>query len=202
MPDLIVVACHGSDFIEQCQASLTRNAPATAKVYIDTAAFPSPYANEHVPGAWPTGCLLWAYQNMTQFDGFLLMQDSMTALEDPMPFFCSQWQCAGAVAWQRFPMDWDNEEQRRMVEGRYDSRPAYGIFGPTFYTDRPTLDVLAKNGLLPVVPTSRLESCATERAWAYAFEQMGMPVVGPRWNVPLMTSDGVPPFRKTFASRP
>jgi hypothetical protein len=202
MRELIVVACHGDSWIERCRESLNIHDPDTIRVFVDTAPEKSALANVSLPGAWPTGCLLWAFDVACDFDRFLLVQDSLTTIAPPMPWFRDQWTGAGAVAWQKFLMDWDGEEQRAMVENRYTSRPEYGIFGPIFYTDRESLCQLAFQDLMPGVPTSRLESCATERSWAYAFEQAGLPVVGPGWDVPLMTGEGIGPFRKTFANRP
>lgn len=192
MRDLIVVACHGSEWVDQCRKSLETHAPLADVMYVQT------------QGRWPTGALLDVYRSSAfaaDFDGFLLMQDSMTALADPLPWFRDQWQGSGAVAWQLFPMQWDSPQQQELVEARYTSRPASGICGPVFYTDRTSLDRLRDSDLLPDVPTSRMESCASERAWAYAFEQAGMPVVGPMWNQPSHES-GVGPFRKVWANRP
>lgn len=202
MPELIVVCCHGADFIGQCQESLSRHAPGIAKVYIDTASIPDSRTNIGIPGIWPTGCLLWAYRNMHGFDKFLIMQDSMTAIMDPLPWFRDQWLGAGCVAWQRFPMDWDTKDQADSVTSHYTSRPAYGIVGPVMYTSRESLDLLEKLNLLPDTPSSRITSCATERAWAFAFEEAGLPVVGPGWDVLAMTTTGVGPFKKVWANRP
>lgn len=199
MTELIVVACYGleTDWHRQCAASLEPYlSPETPVLFVDTSA-----------GGHPTGAYLRAYQNLAAYgnpaDRLLFIQDSMTALADPLPWFREQWPGSGAVAWQRFPMQWDNDAQRRNIEDRYTSRPSHGIFGPVFYTDRASLDALAAADLLPPVPTNRMEAQGTERAWAYAFAQAGMPVVGPEWNPDQMQRpEGFGPFRKVFARRP
>lgn len=193
MRELIVVACHGHDWVGQCRMSLELYAPRADVLYVQTI------------GRWPTGAFLDTVAesyHAKDADRFLLMQDSMTALADPLPWFRDQWPGSGAVAWQRFPMQWDSNEQRRTVQRRYTSWPTHGIFGPIFYTDRASLDALDKLGLLPEIPHDRLTANASERAWAYAFEQAGMPVVGPEWRPDLLTA-GEPfgPFRKVLANR-
>lgn len=196
MNELVVVACYGleSDWHKQCRAALEPFlSPETPALFVDTAG-----------GGHPTGAYLAAYER-TEFDRYLFIQDSMTALADPLPWFRDQWQGSGAVAWQKFPQQWDGAEQLRWVRDQYPGTPmpSYGIFGPVLYTDRVSLDLLAGKGLLPKVPTNRLEAQGTERAWAYAFTAAGLPVAGPMWDPAAMQSEqGFGPFRKTFARRP
>lgn len=199
--ELIIVPYHGYDWLNRVEDELEEYCPDTTTLFMKTG--PWNAGDPLDTGArWPTGALLWVYRNVPGYDHFLLLQDSLSILSNPLPWFQDQWPGAGAVAWQLFHMDWDNNEQRQAVENRYSSRPAFGIFGPIFYTSRESLDLLDKLNLLPDPPTNRLESCATERAWAYAFEEAGLPVVGPVWNVQQMTTEGVGPLMKTFANRP
>jgi hypothetical protein len=189
--ELIVVACHGDDWVGQCKESLQGHVFDADVVYA------------YAPDRWPTGAFLETVAMSAAFyDRFLLMQDSMTALMDPLPWFRDQWPGSGAVGWQLFPMQWDSHEQQQMVEDRYTSRPSHGICGPVFYTDRESLDRLNELDLTPAVPSNRLESCGSERAWAYAFAQAGMPVVGPDWSPYEHNTTGVGPFRKAWANRP
>lgn len=208
MRDLIVVTCYGDEWIEDCRESLRPFKDQYDFVFVDTNPQWTGKADHMIDGGWPTGALLWAYKTFGHsHDAFLLIQDSMFAVDDPLEWFKEEWERNfddewGCVAWQRFPLQWDRDEQRQAVEKRYTSRPSYGIFGPVFYTTHEVLTDLERMDLLPEIPRNRLESCASERAWAYAFEQAKIPVVGPGWDVAAMTSEeGFGPFRKTFANR-
>jgi hypothetical protein len=200
--ELIIVAAHGPDHIGQCMAALT---DAETVVVVDTGSGQVPGRCVRIAGGYPTGAYRWAYQSMPA-DRYLFIQDSMTALESPLPWFRDQFPAGGgAVAWARFPQQWDSAEQRAWVEAAYPGtpEPSHGIFGPVFYTDRASLDVLAGRGLLPPVPVNRLQAQGTERAWAYAFAAAGLPVVGPDWDpVTMAAASGFGPFRKTWAARP
>lgn len=195
MDDLIVVAAYGlqTPWVQQCMASLREHAPDVNVLTVDTSS-----------GGHPTGAYLSAYRE-TGADRFLFIQDSMTALADPLPHFREQWTGAGAVGWGLFRMAWDTAQQRQWVHDQYGAHdpPACGIFGPVFYTDRASLDKVAAADLLPLVPGNRLQAQGSERAWAYAFHRAGMPVAGPMWNHSAMSSpQGFGPFRKVWAGRP
>lgn len=204
MNELIVVACHGPDWIGQCRASLAEHAPDADTLFVDTGRSLAHGADVAIDGGYSTGVYLWAYEQYAAYDRFLFMQDSMTTLADPLPWFRNQWRDNGASCWALFPMQWDNAEQVRRVTTAYPGvSPASGIFGPVFYTDRASLDLLARRQLLPARPTSRLDAQETERSWAFALAAAGMPVVGPDWDVGVMQSEtGLGPFRKTWAARP
>lgn len=201
MNELIVVACHGPDWISQCVDSL-REHTDTPVLTIDTGGSTAHGADVAIQGGYSTGAYRWAYEQYAAYDRFLFIQDSMTALVDPLPWFRDQWPGAGASCWGLFPMQWDNYEQAMQVGARYPAvAPAEGIFGPVFYTDRASLDILAKQDLLPPRPDSRLDAQAAERQWAYAFATAGLPVVGPGWDPGRMQSE-FGPFRKVWAARP
>lgn len=201
MNELIVVACHGPDWIDQCRISLEIHAPYAHVLYVDTGGSVAHGADVAIQGGHPTGALLWAYEQYAAFDRFLLIQDSMTALEDPLPWFRDQFAGGGVVAWGKFAMQWDTPGQIEWVESQYPGiHPTYGIMGPIFYTDRETLDVLSKKGLLPKLPSNKLEAKGTERAWAYALAAAGLPLIGPDWNHGQMQT-GFGPFRKVWADR-
>lgn len=202
MNELIVVACHGPDWIGQCRASLLEHAPGVDTVFIDTSGSLAHGADIATHGGYSTGCYLWAYEQYAAYDRFLFIQDSMTALADPLPWFRDLWPGAGVACWGLFPMQWDTHEQAMQVMARYPGvQPEHGIFGPVFYTDRASLDLLAKRDLLPPRPTCRLDAQAAERQWAYAFSTAGLPMVGPPWEPEGMKA-GVGPFKKTWAARP
>lgn len=196
MTPLIVVACHGPDWIGQCLKSLRDHTRVHNILAVDTSGTTDHGADVALDGGHPTGAYRWAYEN-TSADEFLFIQDSMTCLEDPLPWFLDQAPSLGAVAWAKFPIQWDGGGQRETVEFRYPGvSPGFGIFGPIFYTTRTALNELK----LPEVPTTRLEAQGSEREWAYAFTAAGLEVAGPEWNSDQMTRWG--PFRKVFAARP
>lgn len=202
MNELVVVACHGGDWITQCQESLAEHAPEADVVFVDTGGTLAHGADVAIDGGYSTGAYLWAYEQYADYDRFLFIQDSMTALADPLPWFRDLWQGSGAACWGLFPMQWDTYEQAAEVGARYPHAvPRHGIFGPIFYTDRASLDLLAKQGLFPKLPTCRLDAQTAERSWAYAFATAGLPFVGPEWN-PGQMQAGFGPFRKTWAARP
>lgn len=202
MNELIVVACHGPDWIGQCRESLREHAPAATTLFVDTSGTVAHGADVAIQGGWSTGVYLWAFEQYAACDRFLFVQDSMTALADPLPWFRGQWPGSGASCWGKFPMQWDNSDQALRVAARYPGvAPAHGIFGPVFYTDRHSLDLLRKRELFPTLPTCRLDAQTAERSWAYAFASAGLPVVGPEWD-PEGMKVGVGPFRKVWANRP
>jgi hypothetical protein len=203
MAELIVVACNGPTWIGQCRDSLEERAPDASVVYIDTGGTIAHGADVAIPGGHPTGAYLWAVQQYAAYDRFLFVQDSMTALMDPLPWFREQFPATGgAVAWAKFRMQWD-ADQKPWVEAQYPGvpEPEWGIFGPVFYTDRATLDLLAERNLLPPIPENRIQAQGTERSWAYAFAAAGLPVIGPEWDSDAMTR-AFGPFCKFWANRP
>jgi hypothetical protein len=198
--ELVVIAAHGPEYSFLCRRSL---APSVAVTIIDTGSGTVVDADVVLDdGCHPTGAYLWAYEHLVA-DAYLFIQDSMTAVTpNPLPWFREQMPDLGTVAWGRFPMQWDNPEQRARVEAAYPGvHPPHGILGPIFYVNRKSLDVLAEKGLLPAVPTNRMEAQGTERAWAYAFAAAGLPVAGPEWN-PGEMAVGFGPFKKVWAGRP
>lgn len=198
---LIVVAAHGPDYIDACLASLG----AHPRLVVDTGSGTVPGADVRLHGGHPTGAYRWAYEH-TDAAAFLFVQDSMVAVvPDPVAWFVGQAPELGAVAWGRFPLAWDNVEQRGRVEAQYgaDDPPDTGIFGPVFWTTRAALEVLGGCGLLPPAPADRMQAQGTERAWAYAYRRAGLAVTGPMWDSDAMgTPAGFGPFRKTWAARP
>jgi hypothetical protein len=199
MNELIVVAAHGPDFAGQCVASLP---PDASRLVVDTGSGTVPNPDVVLPGGHPTAAYRWAYEN-TDADRFLFIQDSMTAIvDDPVKWFRDQLPEPGAVAWGLFGMAFDTYDQQQWVQNQYPGPiPALGIMGPIFYTSRATLDLLDEAGLLPAIPADRMQAQGTERAWAFAFDRAGVPVVGPMWNHGAMQV-GFGPFRKVWAGRP
>lgn len=188
--ELIVIAAHGPDWVDQCNESLPDGPHRVVR---------------YSGGDYSTGVYLRTYREYGAIDRFLFIQDSMTSVAgDPLPWFRDQHTPGSVVAWQRFPMQWDTAEQEHAVWSRYPGvSPSHGIFGPVFYCERATLDLLDAQGLLPEVPSTRLEAQGAERAWAYAFAAAGVPVVGPEWEpFKLTANEPVGPFRKVFAARP
>ncbi|HEX6970003.1 MAG TPA: hypothetical protein VF174_14510 [Micromonosporaceae bacterium] len=192
METLIVVAAHGTQYVEQCLQSLDGH-----RVMVVETGESGP-----VPGRHPTGAYLWAVGQYPA-DRYLFIQDSMTCLTaDPVGWFEQQWPGSGAVAWGRFPMQWDGPRQEQWVRAQYPGvETSHGIMGPIFYTDRASLNLLAERGLLPAIPTDRIEAQGTERAWAYAYTAAGLPVAGPEWNHAQMQVDWGG-WRKVWAGRP
>lgn len=189
-----MVACYGldTDWHRQSRAALDQYAPDAEVWYVDTTG-----------GGHPTKAYIDVYRR-SNFDRFLFIQDTMTALADPRPWFRDQFPAdGGAVAWGLFPMSWDSQAQIDRVVAQYGDYdpPDRGIFGPVFYTDRASLDALDAAGLLPWIPGSRVEAQGTERAWAFAFRRVGLKVEGPVWNHASMQI-AFGPFRKVWAGRP
>lgn len=157
---------------------------------------------------YDTGAYLWTY-HMLEARNYLFLQDSCVPIvPDVVEPFRSRMprDQMGAVAWVRFPGRlWDSAEQRTAMQFIFDApEPAFGVFGPIFYTSRKALNVLAEKGLLPPYPISKLMAQGMERGWAMAFEKAGMPVnyIYPKlagtfddYNMNMM-----PPFNKTFGS--
>lgn len=195
--DLIVVAAHGPAHIGACVASLGD----ARRLVVDTGSGTVPGADVVLAGGHPTGAYLHAYRHH-HADGYLFIQDSMTAVvDDVLTPFRDQMPHLGAVAWGLFGLAWDSPQQRQWVSDHYQGAPpARGIFGPVFYTSRASLDLLAARHLLPAVPANKIEAQGTERAWAWAFHNAGLAVIGPPWDKEAMER-GFGPFRKVFAGR-
>jgi hypothetical protein len=181
-----VVAKHGNEYYPACRESL-------GHLYLVATV---------ERGNYPTGAYLDAYNELTQFDNFLFIQDSMVALvPDYVAWFREQMPELGAVAWGKFAFGFDNSAQREQLERKYQGPvPEFGLFGPIFFTNRASLDLLKEKDLLPPVPTNKLEAQGSERAWAMAFHAAGLPLMGPTWDKLLM-EQGLGPFKKTFANR-
>jgi len=58
------------------------------------------------------------------------------------------------------------------------------------------------SGLFPTTPQDKLQAQGTERAWAWAFKQAGLPVVSmDMWDKSRMESGQYPVFRKVWGGR-
>lgn len=193
-----MVGAHGPTFVEECVKSIDDSVEV---LVIDTGSGTVPNADVVLSGGHPTAAYRWAYENRTDVDRFAFIQDCMVALmPDPISVFRDIFPTGGgAVAWGLFPMQWDTADQAEWVRAQYPDQndPTLGIMGPIFYTDRLSLDRLR----LPDIPAHRLQAQGTERAWAFAYQQAGLPIVGPIWNHSQMqvSFNG---WRKTWAGRP
>lgn len=192
MKELVVVAAHGSDYVDRCVASLG----STPHIVVSTD------VNGQAPGAYPTGAFLWAYHN-TDADRFLFIQDSMTAHEDPLPWFRSRMPGEiGVVAWGLFSLCWADEAQAEWTYSHYpNTRLGYGIFGPIFYTSRATIDLLYEKFLVPPIPRSKWEEQGNERGWALAFSEAGVPIIGEVWSHQGLIAATCGPFKKVWGNR-
>lgn len=189
LEDLVVVAKYNNDHIEECLRSLGNT--YQVKV-IDTSG-----------GGYSSGAYIRAFYDYPA-KNYFFMQDSMTALQpDYLEPFKQKMPALGCVAWGTFGFGYDDSRQRAWVESQYSgSQPEYGIFGPVFFTNYQSLNLLAKKGLLPLIPDNKLEAQGTERAWAWAFKQAGLPIETIRyWDKGSMQHGTYPIFRKVFAGR-
>lgn len=179
MEDIIVIAKHGDKYIDKCLKGIK-----VPYVVIDT-------GTQH-----PTGAYLTAYRQV-KAKNYLFMQDSMESLiDDPVEPFRGQ-----TTAWASFPFFYDDIPQREWVRKKFTKEPELGIFGPVFYVSRENLEKLDKLNLLPDIPENKWQACGTERAWACAFFEAGIPVrfLG-EYNREKM-GEGLFPFKKVFANR-
>lgn len=192
MSGLVVIAAHGPDYVDRCVASLGDVEHLVVSTDPDGQA----------PGQYCTGAYLWAYRN-TDADEFIFIQDSMTANADPWPWFRQRMPGPiGAVAWGLFSLCWADPEQAEWTYSHYpDTRLGYGIFGPIFYTNRATLDLLHERNVVPPTPTSRWEEQGNERGWALAFAAAGVPLAGEVWSHAGLVAATCGPFHKVWGGR-
>lgn len=150
------------------------------------------------------GAFMWAFKNRPA-KHYLFLQDSMVAKDkDFLRYFQELMPEKGAVAWALFNWVYDGNEQREWVESQYGtSIPPHGIFGPIFFTSHRTLNSIRNKGLIPKTPTNKEEAQGSERAWAFAFHNAGLPIesVGGMWDKTGMQNGSYPLFIKTFADR-
>lgn len=189
--DLVVIASHGEKHIDKCRESLGDNYPVKVVTSDDT-------------DGYTTGKYLHAYRNFPA-KYYFFMQDSMEALQkDFLEPFKREMPDRGAVAWALFPMMWDSLVQMQSGYKLYSSAmPSHGIFGPIFYISRESLDELDKKHLLPPIPQDKIEAQASERYWAWALQEAGMPIVGTEWrfDTKAMESGEYGIFKKFWQDR-
>lgn len=152
-----------------------------------------------------TGAYLWTYFNYPA-KNYLFLQDSMEVLEpEYLEKFKEIMPERGAVSWCWFGFGYDNTPQKEWSEYHYGpgNDPERGIFGPIFYTNRESLDILRDSKWLPGYPTTKAQAQGTERTWALAFHRMGLnvPSVSGEWNHPSMQVGTFPIFKKVWADR-
>lgn len=195
MREIVVVAAYGEEYVGRCVESLERFDVPYEVVFTDDMG--------PCPGTYTTGAYVWAYENLLDVDRFLFIQDSMVATADPLPWFRDQLPDElGFVAWGLFQMQWDTPEQEAWTRTRYPGVDSpFGIFGPIFYTNRYTLDVLRYRGPLPEIPRVRWQNQGSERAWALACMNAGVPVHGKMWSHDELVRADHGPFTKTWGGR-
>lgn len=166
------------------------------KVRVDTSA-----------GGYPSGALIDTYRFERRHDSYLLVQDTMEPTQDDVvaPFVEAARKARSPVCvWARFPMFFDNPDQQHWVEAQYPyvPKPEFGVFGPVFWVERKVLDRLDRYGRLPRKPRHKNEANGTERAWAYAFDLLGIkPAHLWDWSTEHLESGDALPFKKLYAGR-
>jgi hypothetical protein len=159
-------------------------------------------------GGHPSQALIRAFRaDHHRHRAYLLLQDSLEPLDaNPAALFeqAAVDMRTPVVGWARFPMFFDEPEQELKVTQQYPwvKRPAHGIFGPIFWVERKVMERLDKMGRFPKAPENKMDAQGTERAWAYAFQALG---IEPRflhdWSNEFLASGEATPFRKVFADR-
>lgn len=206
LENLVVIASHGQDHIRDCLDSLGDK----YEILVVTSPGEKIRSYGHVRAVelpfqgYTTGKYLWAYWNYPA-KNFFFMQDSMQALQkDYLAPFIKQQPTRGAVAWAKFPLMFDDPHQIQWATYCYgENLPTHGIFGPIFYTNRQSLDELRDKQLLPPTPMNKPQAQGTERLWAMAFHNAGMPVLGPHWgfDTEAMETGTWGTFTKTWVDR-
>ncbi len=187
--DIVVVAAFDNTYIDSCLESLGDRYQV---VVMDTSS-----------GGHPSGAYVRAYREHPA-DNYLFIQDSMRAItDDVMAPFREKMPELGAVAWGHFGLFFDTQEQAEWVDSQYSCpMPEYGIFGPVFYTNRASMELLDSKGLFPKTPENKLQAQGTERAWAFAFKQADLPVESLGfWDKGRMERGEHQPFSKVWGGR-
>jgi glycosyltransferase involved in cell wall biosynthesis len=218
MKDLVVIATHnGKNLLKRCLDSISTQYPI---LVVDTGSsdpesieffgnlgviYPKHdvFTTKTSFKGYDTGAYLWAYWNYNA-DNYLFLQDSLEVLEkDYIKPFRDIQPKLGCVPWATFEMCWDSIQQKEFIEYLYGSaEPDRGIFGPVFYVNRKSLDILNEKGLLPAYPINKNQSQGLERGWATAFHLAGMEVKGLYPFDPTKMIDGtLGIFKKVFAKR-
>lgn len=190
LQNLVVIAAYDKQFIEGCLESLGSKYKV---VVMDTS-----------QGGHPTGAYIRAFRQYPA-KNYLFMQDSMLAKQfDYLQPFIDKKPHKGAAAWCLFHMSFDTAQQEEWAWSLYaEDPPEYGIFGPIFYMSRKDLLDLENRGLLPPIPTNKLEAQTTERMWAWALKNAGMELtsVCGMWDHDAIARGDYPVFKKVFAGR-
>lgn len=161
-------------------------------------------------GGHPSAAFINAYRfDRQRHRAYLFLQDSLEpTYPAPASLFEMEAKKPGndlqVVAWARFPMQWDSVEQQAKVVGQYPymAAPDYGIFGPIFWVERKVMEKMDKYNRFPATPQDKMDAQGTERAWAFAFKCIGVPVGHLHdWSNEFLTSGDAAPFRKVFAGR-
>lgn len=153
-----------------------------------------------------------AYVNAFHFDrmrhhSYLFVQDSMEPVfPAPVSLFRAEAEIRNTpvVGWARFPLFFDSPEQELRVTQQYPwvKPPEFGIFGPVFYVERKVLETLNRLGRFPKTAENKMDANGTERAWAFAFEAIGVkPAFLHDWSEEFLASGDAAPFRKVYAGR-
>lgn len=140
------------------------------------------------------------------YRSYLFLQDSLRGnVEDVVQPFRENGK--DVVAWGTFDFFFDDQLQAQWVLSQYPGArvPMRGIFGPIFYATRKAMKKLEDKRMFPETPPNHLMAQGTERAWAFAFYQAGIPV----GQLSDCVTDGSSPrlfpadktFTKTFAGR-
>ncbi len=155
----------------------------------------------------PYGALLWVYWMYPEYDGFMLLHDSLEITDKNfLQRFKTKMPDKGIVAWALHPFFFDTENQEICMKYMYGKKtPPYLVFGPIFYTNRKSLDKLYNEDLLPAYPVHKHQDQGIERAIAMVFHQSGMKIesVCGVHNIIAIPGTTFAPkvFKKTFAHR-
>jgi hypothetical protein len=215
--NLVVIAAHGSEYINECLDKLGNKYPI---LIVDTFS-KKPLEIESRFDVWnlsivrlpymgfTTGAYLWAYWHFPA-KNYFFMQDSMFYHEEDPDYlapFIERLPNRGLVSWASFNQGWDDDRQyewaKYLYEGEYIEEKSWGVWGPVFYISRESLDELRDKQLLPPTPMNKVQAQGCERLWGWAIKNAKMEhrsLCG-QWDAFKMQDGEFPFFTKKFAAR-
>jgi hypothetical protein len=194
MKKMIVITCRNSNinYITNCVKSIRDSGNKEIICIVDSGSPDKSYFKEIEPynviiedinnQNYVDGAIWYCYEKYTDIEFFYFIHDSMIINKNLTPISNND-----LTVFSYFEgLPFDSEAQLIYSLDKINSvsldisdvilNSLAGLFGTSFYCKRKILDELKRLGLNKILPTNKLEACASERIWAIFLYKLGIDI--------------------------
>ena len=194
MKTMIVITCRNSNinYITNCIKSIRNSGNNDIICVVDSGSPDKSYFNQIIEydviiedinnQNYIDGAIWYCYEKYKDIDYFFILHDSMVVNENLTPITNNDF-----TVFSYFKgLPFDSEQQLKYSIDMINSvnldinniqlNTLAGLFGTSFYCKRKILDDLKELGLNRILPTNKLEACASERIWGIFLHKLGIDI--------------------------